>query len=87
MVQMQVQNCFSTNFRQEGIKGVRNIADDIIIFASDHKQHDEALAQCLDRLEQNGLTLNFGKCKFLKESLEFFRLIFSKDGTRPDPRK
>ena len=28
----------------EGIKGVRNIADDIIIFASDHKQHDEALA-------------------------------------------
>ena len=71
----------------EGIKGVRNIADDIIIFASDRKQHDEALAQCLDRLEQNGLTLNFGKRKFLKESLEFFGLIFSKDGTRPDQKK
>ena len=69
----------------EGIKRVRNIADDIIIFASDRKQHDKALAQC--RLEQNGLTLNFGKCKFLKESLEFFGLIFSKDGTCPDPKK
>ena len=68
----------------EGIKGVRNIADDIIIFASDCKQHDGALAQCLD---QNGLTLNFGKCKFLKESLEIFGLIFLKDGTRPDPKK
>ena len=28
----------------EGIKGVRNIADEIIIFASNRKQHDEALA-------------------------------------------
>ena len=71
----------------EGIKGVRNIADDIIIFANDRKQHDKALAQCLDRLEQNGLTLNFRKCKFLKESLEFFGLIFSKDSTRSDPKK
>ena len=60
----------------EGIKGVRNIADDIIIFASDCKQYDEALAKCLDRLEQNGLTLNFGKCKFQldkQSSHELFR--------------
>ena len=71
----------------EGIKGVRNIAKDIIIFASDRKQHDEAPAQCLERLEQNGLTLNFGKCKLLRESQEFFGPIFSKDGTRPDPKK
>ena len=33
------------------------------------------------------MTLDFGKCKFLKESLEFFRLIYSKDGICPDPKK
>ena len=88
MVQMQcttVSAPTADNVRRH--KGARNMADDIIIFASDRKQHEKALAQCLYRLEQNGLTLNFGKCKFLKESLEFFRLIFSKDGTHLDPMK
>ena len=70
-----------------GIKGVRNIADDILVFGSTYEEHNRALAECLQRLEAHGLTLNHGKCKFLKHNLEFFGLLFSQDGVRPDPKK
>ena len=68
-----------------GIDGVRNIADDIIIFGPNHKEHNKALEECLLRLETHGLTLNMGKCKFLKQNLEFFGMIFSTEAVRPDP--
>ena len=71
----------------QGINGVKNIADDIIIFGKDVKEHNENLNACLRRLKELNLTLNFEKCKFLKENLEFFGFIFSKKGKRPDPKK
>ena len=45
----------------QGIDGVRNIADDIIIFGSKHEEHNKALEECLLRLETHGLTLNLSK--------------------------
>ena len=67
----------------QGIKGVRNIADDILIFGSTYEEHNTSLEECLQRLEANGLTLNLGKCLFLKQNLDFFGLVFSKDGVSP----
>ena len=64
-----------------GIKGCKNLADDIIIFGKGRSAHDLALEQCLQRLQQKKLTLNLSKCRFLKENLEFFGYIFSKEGT------
>ena len=61
----------------QGIKGVRNIADDILIFGSTYEEHNTSLEECLQRLEANGLTLNLGKCLFLKQNLDFFGLVFS----------
>ncbi|CAB3999011.1 Retrovirus-related Pol poly [Paramuricea clavata] len=71
----------------QGIKGVRNIADDILIFGSTYEEHNTSLEECLQRLEANGLTLNLGKCLFLKQNLDFFGLVFSKDGVSPDPKQ
>ncbi|XP_065068432.1 uncharacterized protein K02A2.6-like [Rhopilema esculentum] len=71
----------------QGLNGVKNIADDIIIFGKDVNEHNENLNACLRRLKELNLTLNFEKCKFLKENLEFFGFIFSKEGKRPDPKK
>ena len=71
----------------QGIDGVKNIADDILIFGRTRKQHDQALDKCLTRLSEKGLTLNRSKCKFLNTTLEFFGQIFSKDGTHPDPKR
>eukprot|EP00795_Rhopilema_esculentum_P003255 gene3255-biopygen1481 len=71
----------------QGIKGVQNIADDIIIFGVNKEEHDIALEKCLRRLQEKGFTLNANKCKFLQPTLDFFGQIFSEKGTRPDPKR
>ena len=38
-------------------------------------------------MQAHELTLNLGKCRFLKHNLEFFGLVFTKDGVSPDPNK
>ena len=58
------QNALQTAL--EGIPGVCNIADDIIVFGKNHPEHDKVLNDCLHRLSHKGLTLNASKCKFLK---------------------
>ena len=70
-----------------GIKDCKNLADDIIIFGKDRAAHDLALEQCLQRLQQNNFILNLSKCRFLKENLDFFGYIFSKEGSQPDRKK
>ena len=70
-----------------GLPGVRNLADDIIIFRHTRYEHDQALASCLNRLSKNCLTLNATKCKLLTTSLSFFGQVFSAEGTKPDPAR
>ncbi len=69
------------------IPGVKNIADDILVFGPTYEVHNRALDECLQRLADHGLTVNFDKCSFPKPTLEFFGLIFSKDRVCPDPKK
>ena len=52
-----------------GIKDVRNIADDILIFGATYAEHNATLAECLQRLEAHGLRLNLSKCTFFKQNL------------------
>ena len=49
--------------------------------------HDKALADPLDALHTNGLTLNLDKCKVNLPSTEYYGMIFSKTGVSPDPNK
>ncbi len=51
------------------------------------ENHDRALSECLTRLQEHKLTLNLEKCKFPKKNLEFFGLVFTEHGVRPDPKK
>ncbi|CAB4034315.1 Hypothetical predicted protein [Paramuricea clavata] len=69
------------------IPGAKNIADNIIIFGTNQKQHDIALEATLQRLEKKGLTLNREKCEFNKDEVEFFGLVFNASGVSPDPKK
>ena len=71
----------------QGLPGVRNIADDIIVFGPTLAEHDANLDGCLRRLTNKGLRLNRDKRVFLSNTLEFFGRIFSKDGIRPDPKR
>ena len=71
----------------QGLDGVHNLADDIIIFAKTREDHDQALSDCFKRLANHGLTLNASKCKLLAESLSFFGQVFTAEGTTLDPAR
>lgn len=71
----------------QGIQGVKNISDDIIIFARNEIEHDKILKQVLQRMQKWNITANPEKCKFKQESVTYFGHIFSKDGMRPTPEK
>ena len=61
----------------QGLKGVKNLIDDILVFGRTQEEHDENLHALLRRLEELGSTSNLEKCVFRKTSLEFFGLRFS----------
>ena len=75
------------------IESTRNISDDVIIYGKGenaqemHDTLDKALADPLDALHTNGLTLNLDKCKVNLRSIEYYGMIFSKTGVPPDPNK
>ncbi|VDI13935.1 Hypothetical predicted protein [Mytilus galloprovincialis] len=79
------QNTLSTAL--EGLNGVRNISDDIIVFGASQDEHDTRLTALFQRINEKGLTLNKKKCEFNKDSLEFYGHIFSSKGISADPRK
>ena len=69
------------------LKGVINIADDILIFGKDVKEHDENLIALLDKALEVNLTLNPKKLKFKCTSVPFFGNILTDQGIMPDPKK
>ncbi|KAK3092457.1 hypothetical protein FSP39_003031 [Pinctada imbricata] len=71
----------------QGISGVKNMSDDIIVYGETEEEHDERLKAVLDRLREQSITLNKSKCEFKKQKLSFFGYIFSSDGVSADPGK
>lgn len=70
-----------------GLDGVLHIRDDFVIFGKSTEEHDKRLALFLKRMEENGLTLSSKKSEIGVSSIEFFGVIFNKDGTKPSPKK
>ena len=60
----------------QGRKGVKNIADDIVVIDQTRKEHDEKLDKCLARLNSKRFTLNKDKCTCLSDTLEYFEQVF-----------
>ena len=56
----------------QGLEGVRNIADDIIVWGKSQEEHDTHLEALMERLSENNLTLNAAKCKFNEDSIWFY---------------
>ena len=71
----------------EGIDGVANSQDDIIIWADMKEAHDARVKQVLARVRESGLKLNRAKCVFGVTELTFLRHILSAEGIKPDPNK
>lgn len=79
------QNTLSTAL--EGLRGVRNISDDIIVFGENQLEHDKNLEAVFKRLSERNLTLNKDKCEFNKSQLEVYGYVFGANGISADPRK
>ncbi|XP_064469786.1 uncharacterized protein K02A2.6-like [Ornithodoros turicata] len=70
-----------------GVEGVINASDDIIVSGKTIEEHNQRLHLVLQRLSKAGLVLNAKKCVFRRTSLKFFGLLFTSEGIKPDPEK
>ena len=70
-----------------GIKGCKNISDDIIIYGRTADEHDTALRQVFEVAKQRNLRFKYEKWQFDQIELEFFGYVFSKSGISPSPSK
>ena len=71
----------------QGIRGVINIHDDILVTGNTSEEHDKNLKLTFQVLKDAGLTLNKKKCIFKKSEVNFFGLVFNSEGVSPDPEK
>ena len=77
------QNTISQTIQD--ISNAKNMSDDVIIWGKNLEEHNTALTKVLQRFEEKGITLKEGKCRFNKTRLQFYGLVFSKEGVSPDP--
>ena len=70
-----------------GIPNVLVYLDDILIASSNHKEHNNTLAEVFKRLFDKGIRLNKKKCNFYADQLEFLGHKFSKEGCAPSEDK
>ena len=69
------------------IPNCMNTSDDILVYATTQKQHDDTLCKIFERFKSKNLTLNRKKCEFNKSEIEFFGFIFNEHGVKPAPSK
>ena len=69
------------------ISDVHLIHDDLVIATDTIKEHIAALEEVMATISRSGLTLNPSKCRFLQREINFWGMIFSEQGVRPDPEK
>jgi hypothetical protein len=63
-----------------GLKGVKSIHDNLIVYARTREEHDQYLVALCKRLDELGLTVSRDNCKLGVEELYFFGFKISKDG-------
>ena len=71
----------------DGLPGVMNVSDDILIYGCNHTEHDKRLHAALKRLQEKGLTLNRQTCIFGQPTLKYLGYVFSSKEISPDPSK
>lgn len=68
----------------QGVPGVKNYLDDLIVYGETAEEHDSNLTTVLQKLKEAGLVLNDRKCNFRQTSLRFLGHIISANGILPD---
>ena len=63
------------------------IHDNLIVATMPSESHSAVVDQVLSVARDNGITFNPKKCEFGKSEVEFWGMIFSSEGVKPDPKK
>lgn len=71
----------------QGIPGVANMSDDLIIHGASKMEHDQKLKDVFERLSAHGLTLNKDKCVIGVNKVEFLGHKLSDRGVDPGAGK
>ena len=61
----------------DGLPDVLYMMDDIVIFGDSCEEHDTRKKAVLKRLQENGVTLNFGKCDIAKSIVSYLGHVVS----------
>ena len=69
------------------IHGVYVIADDLIIAASDHAEHDKIMRSVMLRAREKNVRFNKNKLQFKTDKVMYMGNIVSADGLQADPSK
>ena len=67
----------------QGLPGIENAADDMVVHGTTLTQHDRRLNQLLKRLAENNVTVNPDKCNFRQSSVVFYGLQLDEHGVKP----
>ena len=70
-----------------GIPEAHIVHDDLVVATATEDEHFAALDRVLQVIAEANLTLNPGKCDFMKKSIHFWGMIISGEGVTPDPSK
>ena len=71
----------------EGLEGVVNIIDDLLVWGDSVEEHDHRLRLLLQRAKENNLKLNRDKCKVRTEEIKYIGHKLSASGLKPDDEK
>ncbi|CAJ1049307.1 uncharacterized protein K02A2.6-like [Xyrichtys novacula] len=71
----------------EGLEGVVNIIDDLLVWGDSVAQHDHRLRLLLQRAKENNLKLNRDKCKIRTTEIKYIGHKLSASGLKPDEEK
>ncbi|KAL1277849.1 hypothetical protein QQF64_024522 [Cirrhinus molitorella] len=71
----------------EGLEGVVNIIDDLLVWGDTIEEHDQRLLKLLKRARENNLKLNRNKCKIRMREIKYIGHILSANGLKPDEEK
>jgi len=70
-----------------GLEGVLCLVGDVLVFGTNRQEHDIRLEAVMQRLQNEGVTLNLSKCAFLKDQVKFLGHVVNKHGIQADPEK
>lgn len=71
----------------DDLEGVEVIMDDILVYGSDEREHDERLKTVLQRCRERNLKLNSNKLKLKTDQVEYIGHVLTPNGLKPDPGK